>query len=212
MQKQKDHTNVPLIQNLLDVNVNIRRKIRLDYNEGFWNKYADENESRSNEEFTKFLTNLVRSLHCTSVLEIGCGTGIDLRKFDDSFEIHGIDLNEHALELAKGNIPKAKFYKESITKLPFEDSSVDFVFTHKLLNYLDDETVDNGVSEMFRVAKRYVLNCELFGETEEKIDDEMRFRNMLKRWLNYKVRVVSNVNMHEEIEPEQVRFTLLRKL
>ena len=212
MQKQKDHTNVPLIQNLLDVNVNIRRKIRLDYNEGFWNKYADENESRNNEEFTKFLTNLARSLHCTSVLEIGCGTGIDLRKFDDSFEIHGIDLNEHALELAKGNIPKAKFYKESITKLPFEDSSVDFVFTHKLLNYLDDETVDNGVSEMFRVAKRYILNCELFGETEEKIDDEMRFRNMLKRWLNYKVRVVSNVNMHEDIEPEQVRFTLLKKL
>ena len=212
MQKQKDHTNVPLIQNLLYVNVNIRRKIRLGYDEEFWNKYADENESRGNEEFTKFLTNLVRSLHCTSVLEIGCGTGIDLRKFDDSFEIHGIDLNEHALELAKGNIPKAKFYKESITKLPFEDSSVDFIFTHKLLNYLDDETVDNGVSEMFRVAKRYVLNCELFGETEEKIDDEMKFRNMLKRWLNYKVRVVSNVNMHEEIEPEQVRFTLLRKL
>lgn len=212
MQKQKDHTNVPLIQNLLYVNVNIRRKIRLGYDEEFWNKYADENESRGNEEFTKFLTNLVRSLHCTSVLEIGCGTGIDLRKFDDSFEIHGIDLNEHALELAKGNIPKAKFYKESITKLPFEDSSVDFVFTHKLLNYLDDETVDNGVSEMFRVAKRYVLNCELFGETEEKIDDEMKFRNMLKRWLNYKVRVVSNVNMHEDIEPEQVRFTLLRKL
>ncbi len=212
MQKQKDHTNVPLIQSLLYVNVNIRRKIRLDYDEGFWNKYADENESRSNEEFTKFLTNLVRSLHCTSVLEIGCGTGIDLRKFDDSFEIHGIDLNEHALELAKVNIPKSKFYKESITKLPFEDSSVDFVFTHKLLNYLDDETVDKGVSEMFRVAKRYILNCELFGETEEKIDDEMRFRNMLKRWLNYKVRVVSNVNMHEDIEPEQVRFTLLKKL
>ena len=212
MQKQKDHTNVPLIQSLLYVNVNIRRKIRLDYDEGFWNKYANENESRNNEEFTKFLTNLVRSLHCTSVLEIGCGTGIDLRKFDDSFEIHGIDLNEHALELAKVNIPKSKFYKESITKLPFEDSSVDFVFTHKLLNYLDDETVDKGVSEMFRVAKRYILNCELFGETEEKIDDEMRFRNMLKRWLNYKVRVVSNVNMHEDIEPEQVRFTLLKKL
>jgi ubiquinone/menaquinone biosynthesis C-methylase UbiE len=192
--------------------VTIRSQIRLEYDEGFWNKYADENESRNNDEFTKFLTNLARSLHCTSVLEIGCGTGVDLRKFDDSFEIHGVDLNEHALEIARKSIPKAKFYKEDITKLPFEDSSVDFVFTHKLLNYLDDETVDNGVSEMFRVAKRYILNCELFGETEEKIDDEIRYRNMLKRWLDYKVRVVSNVNMHEEIEPEQVRFTLLRKL
>ena len=203
--------NVHLIQSSFRVNVSMEI-FRMDYDDEFWNKYADENESRGNEEFTKFLTNLVRSLHCTSVLEIGCGTGIDLKNFDDSFEIHGVDLNEHALELARKNILKGKFYKESITKLPFEDSSVDFVFTHKLLNYLDDETVDKGVSEMFRVAKRYILNCELFGETEEKIDDEMKFRNMLKRWLNYKVRVVSNVNMHEEIEPEQVRFTLLRKI
>ena len=186
--------------------------IRLDYDEEFWNKYADENESRNNEEFTKFMTNLVRSLHCTSVLEIGCGTGIDLRQFDDSFEIHGVDLNEHALELARKNILKGKFDKENIKKLPFEDSSIDFIFTHKLLNYLDDETVDKGVSEMFRVAKRYILNCELFGETEEKINEKKKFRNMLKRWLNYKVRVVSNVNMHEDIEPEQVRFTLLKKL
>ena len=185
---------------------------KLNYDKEFWNKYADENESRNNEEFTKFLTDLARSLHCTSILEIGCGTGVDLRKFDDSFEIHGVDLNEHALELARKNIPNGKFYRENITKLPFEDASVDFIFTHKLLNYLDDDTLDNGVSEMFRVAKKYIVNCELFGETEDVINDEMKFRNMLKRWLNYKVKVVSNVNMHEEIEPEQVRFTLLRKL
>ena len=185
---------------------------KLDYNEEFWNKYADENESRNNEEFTKFVTDLASSLHCTSVLEIGCGTGIDLRKFDDSFEVHGVDLNEHALEQAKNNIPKGTFHKDSITKLPFDDSSIDFVFTHKLLNYLDDQTLENGVSEMFRVTKRYIVNCELFGEDETIINDEMKYRNMLKRWLNYKVKVVSNVNMHEEIEPEQARFTLLRKL
>ena len=184
----------------------------MKYDKDFWNKYADENESRNNEGFTKFLTDLASSLHCTSILEIGCGTGIDLRRFDDSFEIHGVDLNHHALELAKKNIPNGKFYKENITKLPFEDSSVDFVFTHKLLNYLDDDILDNGVSEMFRVAKKYIVNCELFGESEEMINDEMKFRNMQKRWLNYKVKIVSNVNMHEEIEPEQVRFTLLRKL
>ncbi len=184
----------------------------MDYNKEFWNKYADENESRNNEEFTKFVTDLARSLHCTSILEIGCGTGIDLRKFDDSFEIHGVDLNEHALELAKKNIPKCTFHKGNITELPFGDSSIDFIFTHKLLNYLDDQILDHGISEMFRVAKRYIVNCELFGENETKINNEMKYRNMLKRWLNYKVKVVSNVNMHEEIEPEQARFTLLRKL
>ena len=203
--------NVHLIQSSFCVNV-VMEVISLDYDEEYWNNYADENESRNNVEFTKFLTDLARSLHCTSILEIGCGTGIDLKKFDDSFEVHGVDLNDRALELAKKNIPKGKFYKENITKLPFEDRSIDFVFTHKLLNYLDDDVLDNGISEMFRVAKRYIVNCELFGESEEMINDEMKFRNMLKRWLNYKVKVVSNVNMHEEIEPEQVRFTLLRKL
>ena len=81
-----------------------------------------------------------------------------------------------------------------------------------MLNYLDDETLDSGVNEMFRVAKRYIVNCELFGEDEALINNEMKHRNMLKRWLNYKVKVVSNVNMHEEIEPEQVRFTLIRKI
>tara|TARA_B100001123_G_scaffold70145_1_gene78491 strand:+ start:31 stop:588 length:558 start_codon:yes stop_codon:yes gene_type:complete len=184
----------------------------MEYDKEFWDKYADENESRNHEEFTKFLTELARSLHCKSILEIGCGTGIDLRKFDDSFEIHGVDLNDHALKLAKKNIPNGKFYKENITRLSFEDASVDFVFTHKLLNYLDDETLDKGVSEMFRVSKKYIVNCELFGESEEMINDEMKLRNMLKRWLNYKVKIVSNVNMHEEIESEQVRFTLLRKI
>ena len=204
--------NVLLIQSSFHANVVMENEDIMEHNKEFWDKYADENESRNNDEFTKFLTDLARSLHCTSVLEIGCGTGIDLRKFDDSFEIHGVDLNDHALELAKKNIPNGKFYKENITKLPFENASVDFVFTHKLLNYLDDETLDKGVSEMFRVSKKYIVNCELFGENEETINDEIKLRNMLKRWLNYKVKVVSNVNMHEEIEPEQVRFTLLRKL
>ena len=40
-------------------------------------------------------------MRCTSVLEIGCGTGIDLRLFPDTFQIHGIDLNDRALNIAK---------------------------------------------------------------------------------------------------------------
>ena len=90
----------------------------MKYDEEFWNKYADENESRNNEGFTKFLTDLASSLHCTSILEIGCGTGIDLRRFDDSFEIHGVDLNDHALELAKKNIPNGKSVSYTHLTLP----------------------------------------------------------------------------------------------
>ncbi len=32
----------------------------MEYDKEFWDKYADENESRNNDEFTKFLTDLVQ--------------------------------------------------------------------------------------------------------------------------------------------------------
>jgi len=184
----------------------------MNYDEGFWKKYADENESRYNEEFAKFTKDLAISLRCTSVLEIGCGTGIDLRLFPDTFQIHGVDLNEYALEIAKEKFPVADFKKGSITDLPFEDSSVDFVFTHGLLNYLDEDTLQKGISEMHRVSGKYIMNCETFNSVEEKIDGNQTSRNMVKRWMDYKVRIVSDVDMHEDIEPEKKRFVLLRKL
>jgi len=113
----------------------------MSYNKEFWDKYADKNESRYNEEFAKFTRDLATSLKCTSILEIGCGTGIDLRLFTSEYQIHGIDLNDNALNIAKKKWPIVNFKKGTITDLPFEDSSIDFVFTHQLLNYLDDDTL-----------------------------------------------------------------------
>ena len=184
----------------------------MNYNEKFWDDYANNNESRYNDEFSKFTRDLATSLRCTSVLEIGCGTGIDLRLFPDTFQIFGIDLNENALNIAKEKQSIADFKKGDITKLPFEDSSIDFVFTHQLLNYLDDETLEKGISEMHRVSKKYIMNCEKFEENEKQIDENQKFRNVYKRWINYNVKIVSNVNMHIDIDPDESRFTLLKKL
>ncbi|MGB0856113.1 MAG: class I SAM-dependent methyltransferase [Nitrosopumilus sp.] len=184
----------------------------MSYNKQFWDKYAKENEERYNEEFAKFTRDLATSLRCTSVLEIGCGTGIDLRLFPDTFQIHGIDLNDNALEIANQKNATVDFKKGTITELPFEDSSIDFVFTHQLLNYLNDDTLEKGIAEMYRVAGKYIMNCEKFEEIEKPIDEHHKFRNMYKRWMNYKVRIVSNVDMHEEIDPDKSRFTLLRKM
>jgi ubiquinone/menaquinone biosynthesis C-methylase UbiE len=182
------------------------------YNEEFWDKYSDENESRYNEEFAKFTRDLATSLRCTSVLEIGCGTGIDLRLFSDTFQIHGVDINDHALEIAKEKLPIANFKKGSITELPFEDSSIDFVFTHGLMNYLDEDTLEKGIAEIYRIAGKYIMNCEKFEETEKQIDENQKFRNMKNKWLGYKVKFVSNVDMHEDIDSDKPRFTLLKKL
>jgi hypothetical protein len=56
------------------------------------------------------------------------------------------------------------------------------------------------------------MNCERYDELEKQINNNLKFRNMQKRWLEYKVKVVSNVDMHEDIEPDKSRLTLLKKL
>ena len=65
---------------------------------------------------------------------------------------------------------------------------------------------------MYRVSRKYIMSCETFDNIEEKISENQTSRNMIKRWLDYKVRIISDVDMHEDIEPEKKRFVLLKKL
>ena len=100
----------------------------MSYNKEFWDKYTDKNEARYNEEFAKFTRDLAISLRCTSVLEIGCGTGIDLRLFSNTFQIYGVDLNDNALKIAKEKLSFGNFKKGDITDLPFEECFNRFCF------------------------------------------------------------------------------------
>lgn len=184
------------------------------FDEEFWSKYAEDNDSRSNDEFSKFIRDLAGSLHCQNILEIGCSAGSDLVLFPKEAEIIGIDLCRSAVDKAKARYPSYNFRVCSATKLPFEDSSIDMVFTHRVLNYLDDEELKKAIDEMFRVSKKYVVNCELYAKKEDWIDESKRdrYRDIFKRWLDYKVKIISNVEMHPEIDPEKTKFTLVRKL
>ena len=86
----------------------------MEYDTEFWNKYTDENELKYNLEFAKFIRDLAVSLRCSSVLEVGCNAGNDLREFPENFEVHGIDLNEYALDFARKKLPSFKFKNCSI--------------------------------------------------------------------------------------------------
>ena len=186
----------------------------MEYDIDFWNKYTDENESSNNQEFAKFIRDLATSLRANSVLEVGCNTGNDLKEFPKDIEVNGIDLNEHALDIARNKLPSFKFKNGSILNIPFEDSTIDFVFTHYLLNYIPHDEMENAIKELYRVSKKYILTCELFDENESVIQGEINSwkRNVYKKWLNFQVKIISNVDMHEDIEPKKPRFTLVRKI
>lgn len=184
-------------------------------NTEYWNQYTESSDSNYNEEMAKFIRDLATSLRVQNVLEVGCNCGNDLKLFSKDFDVYGIDPNEFAIRKANQNLPYFKFKIGSITELPFEDSSFDFVFTRNVLNCIDDSNMEKSVNELFRVSRKYILNVESFLENESQLQDvpiPMLGRNMYKRWNNFKVKIISNVDMHEEIDPKKSKFTLVRKI
>ena len=183
-------------------------------NDHFWEEYANNADVHYNKEFAKFIKDLAVSLRSKSILEVGCNAGNDLKLFPEQLEVHGVDSNENIIKNARERLPSISFKVGSATLLPYEDSSMDMIFTHGFFNYLDDKDVSKVIKELFRVSKKYIVNCELFNEEEKPIEEkeDAVYRNMLKLWMEYKVKIISNVDMHEEIDPEQSRFTLVRKL
>ena len=186
----------------------------MEYDIDFWNKYTDENKLFDKNEFAKFIRDLATSLRASSVLEVGCNSGNDLKEFPDDFVVSGIDLNDRALDIARQKFPSFEFKNGSILKIPFEDSSIDFVFTHYLLNYIPENEIENAIKELFRVSGKYILTCELYDENEIPLNESTKAwtRNIYKRWLNFQVKIISDVDMHEDIEPKKPRFTLVKKI
>ncbi|MEM2160205.1 MAG: class I SAM-dependent methyltransferase [Candidatus Nitrosotenuis sp.] len=180
----------------------------------YWNDYAENHQDHYNGEMAKFICDLATSLRAQSVLEVGCSAGNDLRLFPEGFDVSGVDYSEIAITKAKENLPGFGFKIGSADSIPFADSSADFVFTRNLFNHLDSKDVKKVIDELFRVSKKYILNIELFSENEEYLGSNpiTYGRNMKKHWMNYKVKIISNVDMHEEIDPKKSRFTLLRKM
>ena len=180
----------------------------------YWDQYALEHQKHYNYEMAKFIHDLATSLHTLNILEVGCSAGNDLMLFSEESSVSGIDISDVAIAKARENLPKFDFKKASIASIPFENDSADLVFTRNLFNHLDSGLIKNATDELFRVSKKYIFNIELFSENEEKLSDSpLTFgRNMKNCWMDYKVKIISNVDMHEEIDPKKSRFTLLKKL
>ncbi len=189
---------------------------RYEYDSEFWDAYASGNESRYDAGFAGRVAYTAGALHCASVLEVGCGTGIDLRLLPRNVRACGLDPNSGAVAAARNDTPSANLAMGMITDMPFADSSVDLVFTHRLLNYLDEETLSDGMHEMYRVAAKYVMSCEWFGEREDVMDGRRRLRNMAGRWAGMDAEVVADAPIHAadhgEWEGRQAdtRLTLVR--
>ena len=188
----------------------------MKYNSNIWDEYTKENEESFQESLSNFIFNASLVLGAKKILEAGCNIGNNLCSFPSDSEVFGIDMNEKALEIAKSKFPSFNFKQGSLTKIPFEDNYFDLVFTRGVLIHIHPDDVNNTMRELLRVSKKWIFNLEYFGEDNKMIkwkrgDEMLWYRDVEKRWKDLGVKVLSSIDIPEEIDSGKTRFTLAIK-
>jgi 2-polyprenyl-3-methyl-5-hydroxy-6-metoxy-1,4-benzoquinol methylase len=91
--------------NLEKVNyLNIQKKMNMDYDTKLWNEYTGDNVDNKHPEISTFIYNICSALGAKKILEAGCNVGNNLISFPKKIDVHGVDVNSQAIEIAKKKI------------------------------------------------------------------------------------------------------------
>jgi SAM-dependent methyltransferase len=102
---------------------------------------------------SQLMLNLLQPKAGDSVLDIGCGTGVNVAPLlEAGINVAGIDPSPYMLDLAIQNLgPRVDFYRGFAEDLPFDDNSFNHACFFTSLEFVDDPA--KAVEEACRVAK-----------------------------------------------------------
>lgn len=83
------------------------------------------------------------------ILDVGCGTGANMRLLVQFGNVEGVDVSDDALEFCRHKGLNVK--KGLAEKLPYEDDAFDITTALDVVEHLDDDIA--GLKEMYRVTR-----------------------------------------------------------
>jgi ubiquinone/menaquinone biosynthesis C-methylase UbiE len=107
-----------------------------------------------NEEVEQILS-VLHSLEPAPTLDVGCGTGFLTGELPGA--VIGLDQSAQMLEVARKQVPHAKFVRGDATRLPFPDRSFERVFASTLFSHLKPGLRLQFLAEARRVARELVI-------------------------------------------------------
>jgi ubiquinone/menaquinone biosynthesis C-methylase UbiE len=160
--------------------------------------YINDNDSflQAQKNLTDYCINKLDSLEGKTVLEIGCGNGVQVNYIKEKFNplvIKGIDLDEGNIKIANSekerkNLNDIYFYVSDAQNIPvIEDQSIDVVINIESAFHYPDKAL--FLKEIFRVLKPggYFLIADIL-TTKNKGMGVRRFwkkRMVLNHWHKY---------------------------
>jgi 2-polyprenyl-3-methyl-5-hydroxy-6-metoxy-1,4-benzoquinol methylase len=128
----------------------------------------------------RLLLSLLRGKEFSTVLDVGCGNGVNMRFFLDRLpgigRMNGCDVSEVALQSARKRCPEATLHCLDIQKQAI-DERFDLVYSSDVLEHLEDDGA--AIGNMFMMASRFLLVSTLQGRMrnfEKKIGHVRNYR------------------------------------
>jgi SAM-dependent methyltransferase len=142
----------------------------------FWNEHGREKAKWEDDqpdapEIRQMWVRIIDAV--SSVLELGCGPGRNLRELGGDLYI-GVDISLAYLQRARARlalfgINGIVFQADIANPLPFLDSQFDLVFADSTLQHVPPDKIERTIAEAFRVSSRYVC-CIEYTEPDEGSD------------------------------------------
>lgn len=130
----------------------ITKLVEQGYNRIAEDYYSHRNLSKFNNELEEFASLLPKNAH---TLDVGCGAGIPTAKFltERGIKVTGIDLSDKMLNLARDNVPSAKFVKMDMLKLEFNENTFDGIISVFALFHVPKENHYDVFKKFFEILK-----------------------------------------------------------
>lgn len=145
----------------------------------FGDLYTDRNQFGDNhiqdcaQSFATIFSYLPEAKMPHSILEVGCNIGRNLKALSHicKAELFGIEPNQKARQQAQEHkfINPSNIRDAIGSSLPFDDKSIDLVFTSVVLIHIPEDQISATLSEIYRVSKRFILAIEYFNPTTQLI-------------------------------------------
>jgi 2-polyprenyl-6-hydroxyphenyl methylase/3-demethylubiquinone-9 3-methyltransferase len=132
-----------------------------EYYERYWKKETFDEQGFVNlppnhgHEISRIM-GILRPYVSGCVLDVGCGDGFitdAISKLPSVMEVHGVDISNTAIRVAKSRYPRIDFKVGQVADLPFESNYFDVVVAIELIEHVYD------TEQMFREFSRVLKDA-----------------------------------------------------